>query len=67
MIAHVFGGFIAGYAASEAPAATLALTWLFFKYEIVEKRAVKDACYPELREFLLGLTLGVIASFLYII
>ena len=58
-IAHGLAGFLAGFLTIFDFKLTILFTVLFLVYEIWETIRIKDTGYLELREFIIGLYIGV--------
>jgi len=63
-VAHFVGGFLASFISKAAPLAATFVFAGFFLYEIIEFMVLHDIVWKDIREFLIGLTLGAVALYL---
>jgi len=66
-LAHFFCGLLAGFLSGVLPFSSLLLFSFFFLYEWLEYTIRKDAIVRDLRQFGIGLSLGVLLSWFYLI
>ena len=59
---HVVVGYIAGALVWLSPTASCIITILFLIYEVIEKYTIKDAGYPEIRQYTAGYIVGTLAG-----
>lgn len=61
-LAHYIIGFVVGALMRKRPAAAIVIAATFGIYQIVERAAKDDDAYPEVREFGIGLGIGLAAE-----
>jgi hypothetical protein len=59
-VAHIIYGLLSALAVRVNPVLTIVMTVAFIIYELDEEWRLSDYAYDELREFMIGFSLGVV-------